>query len=419
MKVGFSSKPEFAQIRRALLKSDLFQYPETDKNNVLLGLSVAKRNILQILFEKRQRFEDNSSLGYDVGIIVSNEREFKSKAEYVMNCSADHVTFGISKSKEFIPSTFVLRILYSVLIGICHLMLMPVLFFSKYDKRNLVTLPEIMLRFISVAIFFRKSCCEKLYLFYIWHSDTNLLERWLERQGIPVYLVPLENPISLFSLNLTGSRFVSVLPYQNEEIEYFYKVAIPKKNNWPIEASSKIGWANKSSYFSSTKIGIYSHGSFARMRMNHSEPNIGDLRSEIEFFKSLRSLVDLKKWTFEIHLHPKEKINDQILNWSINNYRSLLGDQIEFADFNESTYSQIVKCDFAMGSISSILFERQAQGFKTLIYADRISNFPIPNSKMRELVASNATELLEKMESLMNMSLEEYQREFLEYIYSR
>jgi hypothetical protein len=413
LKTVFSRDESQLKVKRALLRAELFEFPEKDRNNYFLGISCVIREWTQIVKGKPNRLSTPNTNG--VAIVVSLTSEFRSKRAYVENCTGAKITHSIAKEDMLVSKTMLVRVAYIFLLLVGHMLVFPWMIFSKNDKRNLAVLPRTILGFCVLASFFEKNKCGLIYLFYIWHSDTNLIESWFSHRGIKNILVPLQNPLSIFSKGLNSKSFVAVLPYQVEEYREFYNLDVQEV--WPVESHFLIGQKEESNSINRNEIAVYSHGGFAREKLGHPITNIGDLASEVSFYDALKPLIDSSDYAFTLYMHPKEKSSDEIWEWSCENYRRLLGKKFRIADRGESTYSSMGDYHLAIGSFSSVLFERQAMGFRTLIYAKEISGFPLKSSPMNDLVAQNKGELREKLEVLNRMKDDSYNENYGRYSY--
>ena len=80
----------------------------------------------------------------------------------------------------------------------------------------------------------------------------------------------------------------------------------------------------------------------------------------------------------------------------MNYYKDIFGSSVKF--FEKSSYDSFSKFNLGFGCFSSILFERIHCGHKTIIFNNKVDEFPLKNSKFNFFVIKDLKDLKEKIE---------------------
>jgi hypothetical protein len=259
-------------------------------------------------------------------------------------------------------------------------------------------IPEFTIQIIELLLLTNNFKVQKLYYLDIHVPEANLLSTLLINQGVRVVKVPDSNPLFMFNKNIVSSETILTLGYQVEEYIFFNK----NKNYkiYPLTEISNFKF-DKLNQTHNTKICYYSHGSFARLNLDHNRPKFGDINMELTMLNKIKNSNFFTNIEIVICLHPKEKNDDTIKEKAINFYKNIFGDKATI--FNGNSYDSFKEYDLGFGAFSSILFERIYCHHKTIIFNDIIKEFPIKNSDFNVFVAKNIDELYIKIQDFLKI----------------
>ena len=255
--------------------------------------------------------------------------------------------------------------------------------------------------------------CEKIYFFSTHEPEANLLAHLLMKKNIKVVKIPNSNPLFMFNKNMVTDELILTLEYQFEEANLFYEDCDFEIKRWHPIGLNKYYNINKENQ-SSKKLCYYSHASWIRKSEDHHLPKFNEVELELNFLELIRNSNFFSNHEVYICLHPKEKTSSNILIKSKNYYKKIFGSNVQF--YNNSSFESFEEFELGFGAFSSILFERIHCGYKTLIFNNLISEFPILNSDFNYFVMSDFENLLESIQCFVNENFDELTQRKYKYV---
>lgn len=326
----------------------------------------------------------------------------------------------IRENTKSIPSMFIARenLTYNFAISFSSISFLALtmlvvfpwsLFTSKRDRLALLVFETN--EAYNLMRILKSNGIQQLYFYCPFSKDTNAQYLILQKAGIRVTKLPSPNLLVTHNSEMIADEISLGAPYQLEEMKYFSKSMFYEKiNHWTPEQfhtyrDSLVPVASQNKV-----IGFYSHGSWLRQSVGHTEDPQGFYRCEE---KALQLLCDLRPelfrdWDIIVFLHPREKKNE-VINQSQQYYDTMFGvGNYRFADLTKPSSHQFHTARIGFGGVSTILFERLFSGYSTIFYTDGFKGFPIDNSPINNIAPSNKEKLLNCLKKAMSMTSGEY-----------
>ena len=247
----------------------------------------------------------------------------------------------------------------------------------------------------------------EVHFFSPYEIDANFLAEILMAQGVEVIKYPSPGPLSGHNSLVVADALAISNAYQEEEINtgqitLKVKKTFPSKpENWEKFVVHKVGAQVVPKY----RVAYYSSATYLREQNYSTTAYIGSEQSEIQLLKSIALFLSKQGSTLAIYLHPKEKKADSVV--VENYYRELLGKGFDYDLVFEDTVLSFADVDVAVGTYSTVLFDRVYCGFKTLFYTSGIVDFPLPSSALKMLCISDINLLHESLVHQLDCPKEE------------
>lgn len=255
---------------------------------------------------------------------------------------------------------------------------------------------------------------KELHFFSSYEKDSNALTLLLQKAGVNVNKIPSPSLLSVHHNQLIADSISLGSPYQEDELALNTNtIRYSKINHWTPELWPTYGKKYENIVLNTPKsiIGFYSHAAWLRSAEGNTD-RFGDHAAEhaaivalSEYLKTRQSIKLL------IFLHPREKKND-MLSKTQEHYNGIL-ESIPY-QFSESSPSaqQFEKVDVGFGGISTILFERQFAGFKTIFYPKGVKNFPLPDSNLANICPTESFQLEKLLDEAIELSATDFFKKY-------
>ena len=414
---AFSSKKE-SMVVKDLFSKFSYRYTEVEQRSFLSPLRYLKAS-LSLLWKSRPSALSGNTKSFTFDLL---KVFFDGDMQYLKSLGKQDTVF-IFREQLYNESGNGSKIFNSLLLLLVFCIVLPVSFFSKDKARaSLIMLELTEDQLLSGTL--TKYGCEKFLVFSAFEKDIMFLSWFLRKfHQVRVSLIPSSNPISTLYKNVICDTFIFTAPYQKKEFEKL-------KANWIVEHTEL--WPpygfdsiriNAEGTLAQHNLGLISSGMALREYLQHpSEYSKDDFIAE-------RLLVEsLKKYGTEsgdrniiVYLHPLEKSEKKHLDFSMNYYKSVFGENVRFAPLDKPSKACFDLCSIGISVYSSTQAERLYGGYKT-VFAPMgyLANF-FSDERLDQISVQNYSELKSLVEKLNRMdetdffntySLNEYKWDF-------
>jgi|SaaInlStandDraft_1057018.scaffolds.fasta_scaffold32104_2 hypothetical protein len=383
----FFSRDKSLKIRHSLLNQHTFDYTEDSKADSFLFFREIKYLFNRLnLNSKKECFNG-------VGIFILSDTH-KTKSLNFIN-SVDEIDFVLTKDDLIRSKNFFERFFMLFIISIISLVTLPLSGLEKFNKLNLILFSR---HFINAMIIGNrlKNKCKKLYYFHTHDPDANLNISLLEHLNIEVIAIPNSNPLFMYNSNLIAKNYFLTLGYQIEEFNFFYK---RENKSFIFQEIPFLKFYYNDFIKKRKKLCYYSHCSWLRILKNQNLPNFNDVLMELKLLEGIKKMKLLRKYQVTVCLHPKEKATKKIHTQSKEYYKNIFGNNVKF--YKDTSYNSFNEYEVGFGSLTSILFERIQCAHKTLIFFEKLTSFPLPNSKFNNFLTDNLSKLESRIDKLI------------------
>lgn len=382
-----------------------YRYTAVESNSVLTVLRYYKYSVMLIFKREQFMLLNQTNLIYD-----SYAKDKEERDEYLADL--------VSRKRSFLARDQLGGQLYGLertivflLMSSLFVVIFPISIFSSDRAKIGLILLEITENAHLLKIL-RNSNVQNLYFFEAYNRDSIFLCYLLKRYSeIKISIIPSNNPITTFYPIIMADEIMFTAPYQLYEYEQL-------KSNW-IGCISTFIWPpfgyeetiikkkNQNSF--QYELGFLSSASALRRNLNHHFwGDAPEERAELKLIDSLVKIVQEKGYSILIFLHPIEKRTDENLKFSLNYYRSLFGDNVEFADFSKASKESFHKAEICISGFSSSQLERLFGGFKTIFAPmGELDNY-FPDEALEEITANSYEELENLIKYYLGKGDEEY-----------
>ncbi len=382
---------------KELISKNTFRLPDYSYSDRLIGLRTLRRTFKNLTTKRKIELSNHAVLILDSRSVVYDLRK-----EYVIKIKGYKEEEIAAITKDYAAdyaSVWPCRIYLFFL----SLIILPATFFSK----NRVQWSLIFTEFVEVSAVANgaaKMNVKNIHYFCPAEKDANLAYLILKNEKYRITKHP--SPGALVSHNKYLMADVLALSgkYQKEEYEIKLKetIKVAETETWPPESSLEYADMYKDKTFDfEFRIGFYSHGGWCRVKDGKTNGLFAKAEEEEKCLTILSEFLKLNREDkIIIFLHPKEKKN---LRETEEYYgRWFKKEQLSFyTDSLPSSYA-FNKVEIGVGSYSTILFERDYFGFKTLLMREEERDFPLKGTKFYLNSFISAAELNEKIKNYTN-----------------
>ena len=411
--IFFSKSFENKKIKNDLLYKHTFSFPESSKSDLFLPFRQFKRILFKIWNDTNQ--EKITFLKQKDSIIYCDTNlEKNDLIKYVRNYDKS-VEFGLSRENLLVGFPFLKKLFFSILYLFLLIPVFLVIFFKRNLILNLTLLPEVYLQTKETLRLVNHLNINNLYFFHPHEPEANLIAFFMMKNGIKVTKIPNSNPLFMFNKSMLSSKVVLSLGYQKEEADFFYNIDDGLKfEYWEPKYLPKF-YNNNFENPINNKICFYSNAAKIRKEMDNNLPVFNEVSMEIDLLDFIRTNNIFSKHDVTVCLHPKEKQSLEIKSKSIEYYKEIFGESVKF--FEEISYHSFSKFNIGFGAFSSILFERIHCGYKTLIFNDRINEFPIIKSNFDYFLVKKLNDIEKKIDSSLLINSNNFFLDRLNYTF--
>lgn len=374
--------------RDSLLNSQSYRLLEKDNHDPFIGFRLWKQAAKKILLAK-EHFRYIHHQPSDVAIYDGSFKSYDLRVNYVNGQSTDNPGLFIARAFLMFGKGFFGRLL---LFFRHALFSWPIIVkcFKSEKRASLALLIFETLENAALLYLLKQYNIRKVYDFAPYQLDSNLAFLLLHRHNIQVVKRPSATPLYLHNSRLLADTLVLTTQYQFEELQHFRDKSIVVSNTlkWmPEYAFDYIhlyAAAGNKPQPPSLTIGYYSHGSWVRKRLGHTEIATKVEQEEEAILAFLKQfLATHPQFSLSVFPHPKEK-QLQMRPFAEQYYRERLG-KFSFYDAQQSTHFNFDQVDIAVCAFSTVIFDRLFAGHKTLIGIPLSGDFPLPESPLNRI----------------------------------
>lgn len=287
------------------------------------------------------------------------------------------------------------------------ILLFPLLLILSLNKKNLAgNFGLLLFQIIEISNFLIlvKKGYKKVHLFKMYENDMNLIGWLFLRKSIPFIKHPSPAPLMAHNKWIVTDELAIEIPYQREELQSldycFYNRLVEYK---PENAHQYLNLYKPFKKPITKSIGFYSHAGWLRAKDKRTKTVFAKPEFEEELLSWFNTYFrEKKEFNIKVFLHPREK-KSEIIEETKNYYKKKLGEiNFELIISDVSNHHTFAEVELAISYYSTILFERQVCGYKSLCYVAGLKGFPIPNTSLDDICFSDLNELEKLLESDLN-----------------
>ena len=378
-----------------------FEVPNTDINKPFIFYRYAFKEILRLFYLPIDRVVNNSKKALLVNDGV-NGIEGAEQILKINNIENDVIKISY-ESLSHISYYHKLKVMFLILL----LIFTPKTYKKRFiNLKNYLLLPRIISNYyITISQSINKF--ERVYLFGAYRPETNLISYKLQQIGIETNIYVSGTPLVYFFQNIICNNMLLSNPYQVDEINYKV-LKNPIFDNYfltkPLKAESFRDFYSFNKTSTNVHLCVYTSGIWKRIEngVSHSE-EMGENEDMLFGYLNI-FLLDNKHITVRICLHPIEKNNAVDYRRSKEYYMMKLNNQsnISFCNREDITSDSFSTCIVSLSILSNTVYERLFCGHKALIILKRSNEkFPIKQSTINSIIASNYIEFKSKLKSFL------------------
>jgi hypothetical protein len=373
-----------------LIRKPTFRLPDYAAKDRLIGLRQFKRSWSAIYSCGMQNKEKHSG----ILIFETSVKSIAKRAEYLIweKKYKSEDLIGVAR-----PELYQFSKTLKVKLGLILLafFIFPCTIFSRYRVQWALLFSEYV-EIVGLLNFVDRNEFNKIHFFNVAEKDANLIYLLLSIRKVQVVKHPSPGALIAHNKNLMTDVLAFSSKYQEEEYQLTLKDSIVTSETevWAPENAVEYDafYLNKPKpNIYPYKLGFYSHGGWLRQEKKATNALFAKPEDEYKVLEILSVyLKDNPKQKMIIFLHPKEKLFLEKAKLFYGKYFNL--DKVDFYLGQKSSSSFFNEVEYGLGAYSTVLFERDNYGFKTIVWRDGEA-FPVKGSKMHENSFSNLNEL--------------------------
>lgn len=361
---------------------------------------------LKLLYRDPEKYDEDT-----VFYLIGSERNKLAVKKYL-----DYIKEPVYPLifRETITSNFSTAKKVGTVVHLLCLYLIIQLFIVLFKDKSKVSLILLELtEQTALSEILKKNQAKELRIIGAFEKDMYLLSYFLMSElKLMVTLIPSSNPISFYYKNVVCSNFIFTAPFQ----QYEYNLL---KDNWevndflywpPFGSYNTIKNANISSKSERNTVGFVSSCQELRKHLKHSN-SLGykDYKAEIKLLHFLKKYIeDRSEIKLIVYLHPLEKKNKENLDFSIQYYQNLFGNNFTFAPLEKESKECFNLCDVAISGFSSAQIERLYGGYKTLFAPFEYLENYFKDPRLDAISGTSSEQLTALIEGTMNKTADEF-----------
>jgi hypothetical protein len=319
--------------------------------------------------------------------MTTHEGGWKIAVDYVEYCSKH--SMGTVVYKDYLSGELKHKLPIAIFHSLLAIAISVVCVFSK-KRSNIAALIREIPEMTALLHAAKKGKAERFYNFCSKEKDAGIISYLMQEIGVWVILIPAAGPLKTHNHTLYGDEVILCNPYQFEEFEMLKKnMRVKKVTRWiPERTNEYIANYMQGLSTSPKTLGLYSHGSWLREMQNHADNGLNLPEAEAKLIQDLAQFMGKHSdFTLTIFAHPKEKKPDVFESTKAfyEKHFDFKSGRVFFSEPNKSTASAFDKIDIALSAFSTIQYERLFCGYKTLIGAYTIPDFPLSGSPLEKI----------------------------------
>lgn len=381
---------------KELISKPTFRMPDSAHSDCLIGLRILKRTLTSL--SQSENFPQNkiSILVYDGSFKSFSKR--KSYLIWVKKYDENKI-FGLGRDNVHLYANK--SICFFILI-VLSIVVIPSTIVSKNRAKWALILSE-FIETCGLLSFINKTGLEKVHFFSPAEKDSNLAYLLLQKFGLTVTKHPSPGALVAHNKFLMTDVLALSSVYQTEEFDLHLKNSISTNSieNWPPENAQEYEHLYNIKEIIPDiefKYAFYSHGGWLRKNKGLTDGLYAKPEEEEKCLKVVAEFINKNtNDSILIYLHPKEKQNLA----SARDYYSNFFNEGKFKLYTDTLSSAhtFKNVEIGIGAYSTVLFERQNLGFKTLIWRELEKGFPISGTTFYKNSFASREDLLSLIKS--------------------
>lgn len=376
-----------------------FRLKTNYKNNLFANLKSTMSLVIRLLKKNNERAiiveNDIKTWIYDVGI-----ESIKLRKSHVAHFSSRPIGGVVFKSRLLYAISFFDYLTFLIFFGSLIVVISP-LFFTRLRHFNWSLFLIEFVENVNLAYLLKKYKIHELVFYCIYERDANYTYLLLNKIGINVSKVTSEVPLALWNKIILTDTLILCSDYQKDEIKEFSKTIIYKEiEMWGPETAPLYAhlYGNKTSTVSNT-IGFYSTANWLRELENDMLDFEGSVEAENLLKSYLKEFVSINpNVSLVVFLHPREKKREELTK---SHYDSVFKGVTYTLNFDKPSAAVFDQCEVGVSFFSTIIFERDFFGFKTIVFPIGYKEFPIKETYWYNNSVYNKKQLFEKLHILI------------------
>lgn len=375
--------------------------PKKAERDLLILFRVLKHLTLKLFINKKKEISTGS-----IALIVGSKGEESIRLEYLNYFKKlDRNNYCLININNLI---FKENIILSVLLLSVTVLISFIIFFLSLFSKYKYTLPLLLSDVILITnllLILKKQKVKSVILFNIYNRWSNLLGLVLKKQSIKLTMVPSEVPLMFWNSHLVTEKLVFCHPYQKDEVKFFSKSMYFQSTELlgPERIHEIADFYLNHPPTHKKSIGFYSSGMWFRKKRGDIEAVEKEFKNEDILAGWVKEFaMNQKEIELQVYLHPNElkpeNISDAKEHWN----KIFSGPNITYMNENTPSNLQFHKTKVGVSLYSTVMFERDYLGFKTIIVPLGTKDFPIKNSSLALKSCKTKGELLEMLDTAIN-----------------
>jgi len=356
---------------KELISKPTFRQPDAAFRDKLIGIKLLKRSWSNLSIKPEEPEEPIEILVFD-----GSTKSFDIRLNYLVWVKKykPEKVFGLGRDNA---SNFAKGFWSRILLVPIAFLVLPFTILSE----NRVQWALIFSEFTEVCgliNFVTLKQIKTIHFFSPGEKDSNLIYLILKKHHCKVIKHPSPGALIAYNKYLMADILAVSSKYQEEEFEVELKktISVSEIEKWPPEnAFSYHHLYNNQSEEFKYKYGYYSHGGWLRLKNNSSKALFAQPEEEEDCLSILSEFIKQNSDTLMIYLHPKEKVQIDIAQ----EYYAKIFKGINLSFYKETNPSSFdfASVEIGIGAYSTVLFERETYGFKTIYWKEKNGKFPL------------------------------------------
>lgn len=278
----------------------------------------------------------------------------------------------------------------------------------------------LLIRSVATAMiiedYLRNKKALRIYNFVPFEIDSNMLALIWKSAGHQVIHIPSSGPLSTWNRVQLCNEIIFSTPYHYEEYnKHRATMRFDKIHFWGPENAHTYFSKYEKNVLSGKKktLGFYSHGSWLRLQLGHTQTEMNLNDAEDACIKCLISFLKKNRdYKLIVFAHPREK-KKELWERTKSHYAEVLKEtEWTFGDISVPSAMLFDECSIGISTFSTIIYERLYAGFKTIICSAHIEGFPMKGSTLAALKFDKEEELAQLILSNDSISEEEFFKKY-------